>query len=322
MSHDGCWKSDSPSHFPPGTARAPKIAFQVLSMQKRKSKSRDAKNPTRAKSISRQRRNPSANSAGNQAEEKLLRSEEQFRHLADNIREVFFIVSPDPPRMTYISPAYDEIWGRSREELYARPAAWIESVHPEDRGRVGESFGKSLQGFPTETEYRITRPDGSTRWINARSFPVRDAQGKFVRVVGIAENITARKEATDKLHAALAAMENQALSAAKLTDLLDILQSCQTAEEAYKVIGDSLPDNIVGAIWSAVPHQPFPQYRRSGSDLGRRAFHRENFSPRQLLGVAPRQDSSREGTAVVIAVCACIGRDCGQLSLRSACGAG
>jgi diguanylate cyclase (GGDEF)-like protein/PAS domain S-box-containing protein len=213
-------------------------------MQKRKSKSRGAKNPTRAKSISRQRRNPSANSAGNQAEEKLLRSEEQFRHLADNIREVFFIVSPDPPRMTYISPAYDEIWGRSREELYARPAAWIESVHPEDRGRVGESFGKSLQGFPTETEYRITRPDGSTRWINARSFPVRDAQGKFVRVVGIAENITARKEATDKLHAALAAMENQALSAAKLTDLLDILQSCQTAEEAYKVIGDSLPTTL------------------------------------------------------------------------------
>src|SRR5580704_19227764 len=139
-------KANQISHSPSGTALVPTVAFQVLAMEKRKSKSGGAKNLTRANAISRQQRNSSADSVGKLAEEKLLRSEEQFRHLADNIREVFFIVSPDPPRMTYISPAYDEIWGRSREELYVRPAAWIESVHPDDRGRVGESFGKSLQG--------------------------------------------------------------------------------------------------------------------------------------------------------------------------------
>ena len=179
------------------------------------------------------------------AEESLQsQSEEQFRQLADNIREVFFILRADPIRMAYISPAYDEIWGRPRQELFDRPAAWIETVHPEDRERVGNLYAQCMQGVQVEMEYRVVRPDGSIRWINARGFPVRDAKGKFLRVVGIAEDITLRRQALESLHAALAAAEQQAHEAAKLTELLDILQSCQTAEEAYKIIGDSLPTTL------------------------------------------------------------------------------
>ncbi|HLV96301.1 MAG TPA: diguanylate cyclase [Candidatus Acidoferrales bacterium] len=176
-----------------------------------------------------------------QAEENLRRSEEQFRQLADNIREVFFIYTADPVRMIYISPAYDEVWGRPRQDLLDRPAAWLESVCAEDRERVGAFFAQCMRGVQLEMEYRVVRPDGSVRWIDARSFPVRDSKGKFIRVVGIAEDITLRKEAVESLHFALAAAEQQARDAARLTELLDILQSCQTTEEAYKIIGDSLP---------------------------------------------------------------------------------
>lgn len=41
-------------------------------------------------------------------------------------------------------------------------------------------------------EYRIQKPDGEVRWIEARAYPVRDAGGKIVRVAGIAEDITDR----------------------------------------------------------------------------------------------------------------------------------
>ena len=132
-------------------------------------------------------------SARKRTEDALRKSEEQFRQLAENIREVFFVHTPEPVRMTYLSPAYEEIWGRSREEVYARPAAWLESIHLEDRDRAAAVFEKSQRGATTDTEYRILRPDGSVRWIRNRSFPITDIDGRFYRVVGTAEDITERK---------------------------------------------------------------------------------------------------------------------------------
>jgi PAS domain S-box-containing protein len=141
------------------------------------------------------------------AELALRESEEQFRQLADNIREVFFILAPDPIRFLYMSPAYDQVMGKSRQEVYGRPTAWIDSVHPEDRERVGGVFMQCVQGASVETEYRIVRPDGSVRWIHARSFPVCDAAGKFIRAVGIAEDITEQRRVLDAIQAAKDAAE-------------------------------------------------------------------------------------------------------------------
>jgi len=135
-----------------------------------------------------------------QAEEGLRTSEEQFRQLAETIREVFFVSTPEPVRVTYVSPAYEEIWGRPRREIYERPAAWIESIHEEDRERAIGVFARSQQGSPTDMEYRIFRPDGTIRWIRNRTFPANDSQGRFSRVVGIAEDITERKRVQDELH--------------------------------------------------------------------------------------------------------------------------
>jgi len=128
-------------------------------------------------------------------EASLRTSEEQFRQLADSIREVFFVVTPEPLRVAYLSPAYEEIWGRPRQEAYDRAAAWIESVHPDERGGVVSYFGRLMQGIQSEMSYRIVRPDGSLRWIHSRGFPVHDPQGKLVRVVGIAEDVTERTRA-------------------------------------------------------------------------------------------------------------------------------
>jgi PAS domain S-box-containing protein len=127
------------------------------------------------------------------AEASLRTSEEQFRQLADNIREVFFVVTPEPIRVAYLSPAYEEIWGRPRQEVYDRAEAWIESVHPDERGGVGSYFARLMQGIQSEMSYRIERRDGSLRWIHARGFPVNDPEGKLIRVVGIAEDVTERK---------------------------------------------------------------------------------------------------------------------------------
>lgn len=180
-------------------------------------------------------------------EEAQRRSEEQFRQLADTIREVFFIMNADPASMEYISPAYDEIWGRPRQQVLDRHTDWMQSVHPEERERVLGVLAQALQGAETHMDYRVVRPDGSIRWIDARSFPVRDASGNLIRVVGIAEDVTVRRdkeraleEARHELRRALEESKRLVAEAARLTELVDVLQSCQTLEEAYSVIEDAL----------------------------------------------------------------------------------
>jgi diguanylate cyclase (GGDEF)-like protein/PAS domain S-box-containing protein len=182
------------------------------------------------------------------ADKALRESEEQFRQLAENIREVFFVMQTDTGKVTYVSPAYDEIWGRPRKEVLERPTAWIDSIHPEDRERVGRAFEMQMSHENTHMEYRIVRPDGSVRWISNRTFSVADADSIAKRVVGIAEDITlshqeqaALKEAHEKLASALSDAMAHAKETAKLTELVDILQSCQTVNEAYKITGDAVP---------------------------------------------------------------------------------
>lgn len=130
-------------------------------------------------------------------------SEEKFRQLAENIREVFWMMNATGTEILYISPAYEQIWGRSCASLYALPMDWIEAIHPDDREQAHETFMKQLQGDDVASEYRITTPDGVERWIRDRAFPIRDQAGELVRIAGIAEDITERKRRDDEMIRAL-----------------------------------------------------------------------------------------------------------------------
>jgi diguanylate cyclase (GGDEF)-like protein/PAS domain S-box-containing protein len=130
------------------------------------------------------------------AEERLRESEERFRQLAENIREVFYIYEEGIPR--YVSPAYMEILGRPPQSLYEDPKSFLETVHPDDRSHVKRSLERKSQE-EVEAVYRIVRPDGSIRWIKDRSFPIGDDSGRTHRIVGIAADITDLKLGEEKL---------------------------------------------------------------------------------------------------------------------------
>jgi diguanylate cyclase (GGDEF)-like protein/PAS domain S-box-containing protein len=123
-------------------------------------------------------------------EEQLRDSEERFRQVTENIHEVFWLTTPDKDQMLYISPAYEAIWGRSCESLYAEPRSWLTAIHPDDRARVLHAALTDQAGGRYAVEYRILQPDGSQRWISDRAFPIRDAQGEVYRIAGVAEDIT------------------------------------------------------------------------------------------------------------------------------------
>ncbi|MBF2000667.1 MAG: PAS domain-containing protein [Synechococcales cyanobacterium M58_A2018_015] len=129
-------------------------------------------------------------------EESLRQSEAKFRQLAENINEVFWLVSPDGKQVFYISPAYEQIWGRSCDSLYQHPESWMSSIYSPDRAQVEVTLNRRFNGDEClSQEYRIVQPNGTLRWIGAREYPVRNEDGEIYRIVGIGEDITDRKQA-------------------------------------------------------------------------------------------------------------------------------
>jgi PAS domain S-box-containing protein len=124
------------------------------------------------------------------AAEALRDSEEKFRQLAENMREVFFIVPPEPTEILYVSPAFEQVWERSCQSLYENPAAWMDAILPEDLEKTRTMLAPQE---PAETEFRIRTPAGFVKWIRACVVPIRDKSSTIVRVAGIAEDITERK---------------------------------------------------------------------------------------------------------------------------------
>ncbi|MGE5795887.1 MAG: PAS domain S-box protein [Ignavibacteria bacterium] len=133
----------------------------------------------------------------------LKASEEKFRELAENIPEIFWIRKGD--EMLYVSPAYEIICGKSCESLYKEPNSFLQSIHPEDIGRVLQSFTSEqyMREGLFDEEFRIVRPDGIIKWIWSKTFPVFK-DGTIVHTVGIAEDISLRKEYEEKIREALA----------------------------------------------------------------------------------------------------------------------
>ncbi|MGA2248584.1 MAG: PAS domain S-box protein [Verrucomicrobiota bacterium] len=131
--------------------------------------------------------------------EALQASEERFRQMAGHIQQVFWMSNVDKSEIIYVSPAYEEIWGRPCASLYASPRSWLEAIHPDDRKRVAERAQSEQTAGVYNEVYRVIRPDGSIRWIQDRAFPIRDASGHIYRIVGVADDISTRKQAWDAL---------------------------------------------------------------------------------------------------------------------------
>jgi len=122
----------------------------------------------------------------------LRASERRFRQIADNITEVFWLTDVSKTEIVYVSPGFESIWGMQVGDLHTDPRLWLSAIHPDDRERVAKAALSQASGGYDE-EYRIVRADGTTRWIRDRAFPVRDDHGAVVRIAGIAEDMTVRR---------------------------------------------------------------------------------------------------------------------------------
>jgi PAS domain S-box-containing protein len=96
-----------------------------------------------------------------------------------------------------------ETYGLSSTEFKGTIEQWKACVHPHDRvSAIGHVQAAMAHGDHIEHEFRIIRAnDGAERTLQSRAVVQRDAQGRLLRVIGTERDITAEREATQRMEA-------------------------------------------------------------------------------------------------------------------------
>jgi PAS domain S-box-containing protein len=100
-------------------------------------------------------------------------------------------------------------WSRECARMFGTPddsvidrQLFLARIHPEDRDRVAAAHARALEGGPPCTiEYRIVRPNGEIRWGHSEGFVEFGEPQKPLRMVGVIQDITERRRATEDLRA-------------------------------------------------------------------------------------------------------------------------
>ena len=118
-------------------------------------------------------------------------------------------------------------------------------IHPEDRKLVFETIRRTLEGAPHRLRYRIIRPDGVTRWVEARGTMLMDEHGAPHRIVGVCMDVTERDNAELELERQRAELERQTAALLQLNVQLqntnDALRGArEDAESAQRRVSEIL----------------------------------------------------------------------------------
>ena len=117
-----------------------------------------------------------------------------FYKLAEQSQDVFWIKSKDYKQQIYISPAFEDSWGFTCQDLYDDPSLWISVMYEEDRIRLQNDCinrtSPPCAGEIIEKNYRIVRPDNSMRWIKDTSFGLYDDNNECFAFAGICKDVS------------------------------------------------------------------------------------------------------------------------------------
>lgn len=148
------------------------------------------------------------------AEQQLREGEERLRLYAENTDDIISLADVHRKSL-YVSPAYYRITGWTPEDVMQ--CDFIQRIHPEDRQAVEQARWKNLQGQATVLEWRGLKKNGGWLWFETTAKPLRDAEGKVIRIANTTRDITARKAADAEIRK-LALIARETSSAVVLAD--------------------------------------------------------------------------------------------------------
>lgn len=184
-----------------------------------------------------------------QTEIALRESEEHFRLLAENARDMIYRMSLTDGKYEYVSPASIDIFGYSPDEFYNSPFLIKKIFHPDWIDYFEKQLKLSLEGIVAETyEYQIIHKSGETRWINQRNFLIYDKNGKSIAIEGVVTDVSESKKAEEEIKKQL--LEKEIIlkethhriknNFATIESLLDLQSNSVTNPEVQSALQDAI----------------------------------------------------------------------------------
>jgi len=175
----------------------------------------------------------------------LQESEEKFRNLVENANDIIYTLSMEGV-FTYVSPKWTELLGHAVSDVVHQPFAPF--VHPEDVPRCFAFLQRVITDGEKQRdiEYRVRHKNGEWRWHASSGSPQRDRQGTIVSYLGIAHDITDRKEADAQLQ-----RTNEELArATRLKDefLANMSHELRTPLNAILGMAEGLQEGVFGPV--------------------------------------------------------------------------
>ncbi len=195
---------------------------------------------------------------------RLRRSEELFRGLFEQAAVGMCVVGSDG-RLLRVNDKLCSITGRAEHDLMKQELRDL--THPEDRAEHESQVGTLLLGGISEVslEQRLMRPDGDTIWVTVTLSIQWDAGGRIQSLIGVIEDINARKRA--ELELRTHTTRQQLLSKTmdqllRVDDPRDVMQDIFNSLRASVGLDtfldyDVMPDNsgIRMATWAGISDQ-------------------------------------------------------------------
>ncbi|WP_280156248.1 ATP-binding protein [Piscinibacter sp. XHJ-5] len=121
--------------------------------------------------------------------------EAHFQRFAESSDDVFWLADLTHQCLLYVSPRFEQLWGVRADRLMSDPTQWNRAVlTPDGKSLPTPFFADDPAHGEMVREYRIKARGGDTRWIRDRRFYLRDGSGRTLRIGGIAEDVTERKQ--------------------------------------------------------------------------------------------------------------------------------
>lgn len=131
--------------------------------------------------------------AEQKAEENVGTAHSELRRIFDSLPEAIFSFDLAHDRLLHVSPACQEIFGYSSEELSKEPGLWRNVVSDEDAPILEVCQNCLKTGRPFRYELRIVQRSGRRRWVEIRLQPTLASDETLVQIDGIVIDIEERK---------------------------------------------------------------------------------------------------------------------------------
>ncbi|MGN8258928.1 GGDEF domain-containing protein [Pseudomonas sp. SMSB3] len=132
---------------------------------------------------------------------RLSEREQLFSALLDSVNAVLWAFDWETRQVLYVSPAYERIFGRPVSLVLADFNEWRDSIYPDDLEFAENTLSQVLvKGAVEDREYRIINASGQVRWLSDKCYINQHRTGERVIIVGIAEDITEKKQLEGELH--------------------------------------------------------------------------------------------------------------------------